>query len=134
MKKAVQFIQVVFVTLSFLAFRQIAYAQNDICPVGEFQNLCKLKLDNGSAAIIGKIVTILLILAVILALFFLIWGGIRWILSGGDKAKIEQARSTIIAALVGLVIAFLAFFILNTVTFFVTGKTFTTINIPTLAP
>ena len=33
--------------------------------------------------------------------------------SGGDKAKVESARNHIIAALIGLVIAFLAFFILS---------------------
>ena len=59
------------------------------------------------------IITYLLIGATLLALAFLIYGGIRWITSGGDKAGVEAARKTITYAIVGLVITFLAFFIVN---------------------
>jgi len=38
----------------------------------------------------------------------LIIGGIRWILSGGDKANTESARNQITAALIGLIIVFAA--------------------------
>lgn len=77
-----------------------------------FNALCNLKTDN-IGQIVGTAITILLIVAVIIALFFLVWGGIRWITSGGDKGKVEGARNTIVAAIVGLIIAFLAFFILQ---------------------
>lgn len=116
----------------FLAAAKDVSAQS-ICPPGNFANLCKLKLEN-SATIVGSIVTILLILAIILAIIFLIWGGIRWISSGGDKGKVEAARNNITAAIVGLIIALSAFFILNAVTYIVTGQTFSTFTIPTLVP
>jgi hypothetical protein len=58
-------------------------------------------------------VTIFFILAVILALFFLVYGGIRWIISGGDKQKIAQARGTLTYAIIGLLVVFLSFFIIN---------------------
>jgi hypothetical protein len=45
-----------------------------------------------------------LIIAAILVFIFLIWGGIQWITSGGDKGKTEEARNRITAALVGLAI------------------------------
>jgi len=45
-----------------------------------------------------------IILAAIITFAFLIWGGIEWITSGGDKAKYEAARNRITAALVGLAI------------------------------
>jgi hypothetical protein len=45
-----------------------------------------------------------LIIAAILTFVFLIWGGIQWITSGGDKAAYESARNRITAALVGLAI------------------------------
>lgn len=49
-----------------------------------------------------------------LAFFFiLVFGGIQWILSGGDKAKTEAARNKITAALVGLVIVFSAWAIIT---------------------
>lgn len=109
-----------------------AHAQS-ICPSGQFANLCRLRLDNASS-IVSSIVTILLIVAVLLALFFLIWGAIRWITSGGDKSKLEGARTAIISAIVGLILAFLAFFILNVLTFLFTGKGITDFPIPTIVP
>lgn len=65
--------------------------------------------------VIGFIVTIFFVVSVLIALFFLIWGGLKWITSGGDKAGVETARNQIIAAIIGLIIVFLAFFILNLV-------------------
>ena len=50
---------------------------------------------------------------VLIALAFLIYGGVKWITSGGDKAGVEAARNMIVAAIVGLVIAFLVYFILQ---------------------
>ncbi len=121
---------------SFFAFLPKAVYAISLCANGSsggtnFSALCNLTIDNNST-IVGKIITILLILAIILALIFLIWGGIKWIMSGGDKQKIEQARAAIIGAIIGLVLAFLAYFILNVVTFFITGGNFTTLTLPTL--
>lgn len=61
------------------------------------------------------IVTVLLVVGVLIALVFLIYGGIKWILSGGDKAAVDAARKHIVAAIVGLVIVVAAFFIVNVV-------------------
>lgn len=58
-------------------------------------------------------VNFLFIIATLLALAFLIWGGISWIISGGDKAGVEAARKKIIYALIGLIITFSSFLILN---------------------
>ena len=62
-----------------------------------------------------SIVTDLFVIATIAALFFLIWGGISWASSGGEKEKLEKARKKIIYAIIGLCIVFLSFFIINTV-------------------
>ncbi len=94
-----------------------AFAQVNIgsaCPPGQFNVICSAD-PSQLGVIIGRVITILLIAAVLIALFFLIWGGIRWILSGGDKAKVEAAQKTIVSAIIGLVIAFLAYFILQLV-------------------
>lgn len=52
-------------------------------------------------------------LAILAALVYLIWGGINWILSGGDKEKVDAARKRIVAAIVGLILVALAVAILN---------------------
>lgn len=57
-------------------------------------------------------VNALFALGVILALFFLMWGGISWITSGGDKDKLEKSRKTIVYAIVGLVVIVLSFTII----------------------
>jgi len=67
----------------------------------------------GISPIIQFAVTTLLVLAVIVTLFFLVYGGISFITSGGDKQKVVQARLRITYAIVGLIIIFLSFFIVN---------------------
>jgi hypothetical protein len=52
------------------------------------------------------------------SVIFLVWGGFKYITSNGDSSGVSTAKSTIIAALIGLVIAALARPIVN----FVIGK------------
>ncbi len=91
-----------------------AFAQTiDPCPKGDFNALCSRFGVNSVGNIIQTVITFLLIAAVIIALFYLIWGGIRWITSGGDKGKVDEARKHIVAAIIGLIVAFVAYFILQ---------------------
>jgi len=118
-------------TGSYLSLAASAFAGTNVNPcqnTGQFAALCNLNANN-IGAVIGAAIEFILIIAVIVALFFLIWGGFRWITSGGDKAKVESARGTIIAAIIGLVIAFLAFFILSlALSFF--GLSLTNLTLP----
>lgn len=59
-------------------------------------------------ALVSGLIKLLVIAAAVIFFFMLVIGGIQWIMSGGDKAKTEAARSQITAALVGLVIVFSA--------------------------
>jgi len=59
-----------------------------------------------------------LIIAAILTFVFLIWGGIQWITSGGDKAAYESARGRITAALVGLAIVAASWALMKLIGFF----------------
>lgn len=62
--------------------------------------------------------TVLYVVGVI-SVVMLIWGGLRYIMSGGDSKKITDAKNTILYAIIGLIIAVLAFaivnFVLNTI-------------------
>ena len=51
-----------------------------------------------------NIVSIALLLAGLILFVYLVWGGIEWLTSGGDKGKVEAARNRIVSALVGLAI------------------------------
>ena len=54
--------------------------------------------------LIFRIVDIGIILSGLLLLIYLVWGGVEWLTSGGDKTKIENARSKLTHALLGVAI------------------------------
>lgn len=57
---------------------------------------------------LGKLIStgisVVIIVSGILVFVYLVWGGIEWLTSGGDKGKVESARNRIVSALVGLAI------------------------------
>lgn len=73
-------------------------------PAGNFSALSDLTF----AGLIRSFIQFALVIAGVIFFFMLVIGGIRWILSGGDKGQTEAARNQITAALVGLVIVFAA--------------------------
>ena len=99
-----------------------------------FGNLCPTD-SNGVTDQVGPVlrnaIIGILVIAAVVALLFLIWGGFKWITSGGDKAKVQAARETIIAAIVGLIVAFLAYFIL-TIVLGLFGISLSNLTIPSL--
>lgn len=54
--------------------------------------------------LITGLLNMVLFIAALLVFAYLIWGGIQWITSGGDKGKTEEARNKITAAIVGLAV------------------------------
>lgn len=115
----------------------VAYAQGNANPctsLGQFSTLCNLTA-NDFGLVVSTAINVILILAVILSVFYFMHGGITWVLSRGDKEKVENARNQIVASLVGLIIAFLAFFIVNIAFgFFFPGKSLKDLTLPTLGP
>lgn len=70
---------------------------------------------NQGETVLQNGIGVILVLISIFALFMLIWGGIIWITSAGDKAKLDAARKRIIYAIIGLILAFLSFTIISLV-------------------
>ena len=54
--------------------------------------------------LIGNVVGFGITIAAVFTLIWLLLGGIQWITSSGDKAKVEEARDRITQAIVGLAI------------------------------
>ena len=52
----------------------------------------------------SSILNVVMLVAAILVFAYMIWGGIEWITSGGDKGKAESARNKLTSAVIGLVI------------------------------
>ena len=59
------------------------------------------------------VVNVLLFVIGAISVVMLIFGGIRYTLSAGDSGAVTAAKNTILYAIVGLIIAFLAFAIVN---------------------
>lgn len=54
--------------------------------------------------LVFQMVDVAIIVSGILLLVYLVYGGMEWLTSGGDKAKLESARSKITNALIGVAI------------------------------
>jgi len=67
----------------------------------------------GDGSIFTTIVNILLFLIGAISVIMLIIGGIKYTVSGGDSGQITSAKNTILYAIIGLVVAFLAFAVVN---------------------
>lgn len=102
-------------------------AQIKLNNVGEqFQPATTLSVEG----MISGFIKLILVVAGLAFFFILVIGGVKWILSGGDKAHTEGARNQITAALVGLVIVFSAWAILQLInTFF--GVNILELTLPT---
>jgi len=70
------------------------------------------------STIFSNALTIMIILCIVLALIFIVYAGIQWITSGGDKTKLQAARAKLTWAIVGIIIALAAFFIVSLIGYF----------------
>lgn len=67
----------------------------------------------GQGGIFQQIVNILLFLIGAVAVIMLVIGGFRYVISGGDQSQVTSAKNTILYAIVGIVVAFLAYAAVN---------------------
>ena len=67
----------------------------------------------GSSGVFRTITNVMLFIIGAISVIMLIIGGIRYTVSGGDSAAVTGAKNTILYAIVGIVVALLAFAIVN---------------------
>lgn len=113
MRKIIIYISSIITPL--LLIPQLAFADDigTVCngSTGSFKGLCLV--GNNLGGIIGSIVNLLFLVAGLIALIYLVIGGIKWITSEGDTKNVEAARNQIIAAAIGLSVTFLSYLIIN---------------------
>ena len=68
---------------------------------------------NALGNLFGNAILIFIIVAGLVALIYLLWGALDWIVSGGDKEKLLKARKKIQNAIIGLLIIFAGLVIFN---------------------
>lgn len=78
-------------------------AKCDSCPADLF----------GDQGVFRQITSTILYIVGIIAVIMLIWGGIRYVISGGDSKKVTDAKNTVLYAIIGLIISFLSYAIIN---------------------
>ena len=67
----------------------------------------------GDGGVFQTITNVLLFIIGAISVIMLIIGGIRYVVSGGDSSAITSAKNTILYAVVGIVIAILAYALVN---------------------
>jgi hypothetical protein len=60
--------------------------------------------DAGFGKLLSGLLSFVMVIAAIMLLIYLVWGGIEWITSGGDKAKTESARNKITQGIIGMIV------------------------------
>lgn len=90
--------------------------------------------DYNLQTLITAIIDLVLVVAALTAFFFLIYGGIKWITSGGDKEQTAAAQSTLTAAIIGLAIVFSTWALIGIVETFLGIKIISGLQIPKVQP
>lgn len=67
----------------------------------------------GNAGIFSTITNTLLFILGAISVIMIIVGGLRYVISGGDSAAVTAAKNTILYAIVGVIVAILAYAIIN---------------------
>jgi len=125
-----------FFIYPLLAFPAFADTNVNPCEGGGViaTTLCALSGDGSNISrTIQGVVVFIIVLAVVIALIYLLYGGIRWITSRGDKTEVEAARNHVMAAILGLIIVFLAIFIVSII-LAAFGLSFSNLTIPRIGP
>jgi len=72
----------------------------------------------GNGGIFSEITNVLLFVIGAIAVIMIVIGGLRYVISGGDAKQVDAAKNTILYAIIGIIIALLAYaavgFVTNT--------------------
>jgi hypothetical protein len=80
---------------------------------GTSNTLCGASATDDAPSIVKTVINTMLFILGMIAVIMIIIGGIRYTTSNGDSSQVKAAKDTILYAVVGLVVAILAFAIVN---------------------
>lgn len=80
---------------------------------GQTSEICKSATKDNATDMVKNILNILFMIIGILAVIMIVVGGFRYVLSAGDSSAVTAAKNTILYAVIGLIVALLAFAIVN---------------------
>ncbi len=73
----------------------------------------RTNLFGGTNSLFQVVTNVLLFLIGAISVIMLIIGGFRYVLSGGDSTQVTNAKNTILYAVIGIIVALLAYAIVN---------------------
>ncbi|MBQ3293921.1 hypothetical protein IJG96_02195 [Candidatus Saccharibacteria bacterium] len=90
-----------------------AYAEPASNLINNGINATNLNGGNNLEGTVTNVINVVLYVVGILAVVMVIIGGVKYTTSGGDQAAVTSAKNTILYGIIGLVIAILAYAIVN---------------------
>lgn len=131
MKRRLQFLAISIVTGALLFSTAPAFAQ-DVPAGGVAGGAAAAKGSDqpavlfGDGGIFAQVTNVMLFIVGAISVIMIIIGGLRYVLSGGDSANVSAAKNTILYAIVGIIVALLAYAAVNFITgTFANGGSFT---------
>ncbi len=117
MKKLKYIIITLVALFSIVALPQVAMADpTQTSPAGQIQSGVNSTGGAGATPLgtqLKNIVNVLLYILGAIAVIMIVVGGIRYVTSGGDSGAVSGAKNTILYSVVGLIVAILAYAIVN---------------------
>jgi hypothetical protein len=78
----------------------------------------RVAINEDLGTFVSKTIPAILLVASLATFLYLLYGGVEWILSGGDKGKIDGAKQKITQAIIGLAIVASSWAIFQLITYF----------------
>jgi hypothetical protein len=120
MKKALVFASLLLVIAPILSFalpaQAIDFGLNEANEIG-----LPGGTSNDPKALAVTIIQYLMSFLGLIAVVVILWGGFQWLTAGGNESRVESAKKTIIAGVIGLIVVIAAFAIVTIVIGFATN-------------
>ena len=98
-----------FATLVFAAPVSAQGVLDEACQEDPTAEVCKTNENSTAGGLATNIINILLFIVGAVSVIMIIVGGIMYATSAGDSGQVTKAKNTLMYAVIGLVISFLAF-------------------------
>jgi len=105
-------------TLSYLALAPSAYAQGSFNIDIDSQVKSRVSVNEDLGSFVTRVFSAVVLVAGIATFIYMVYGGVQWIMSGGEKDKLNEAKAKITQAIVGLAVVASAWAIFKLVDYF----------------
>lgn len=93
------------ITLSYFLLPSVTHAAGGSFTVNvEDEVKSRVAINQDLGTFVSKSFSAVILVAGLATFMYLIYGGLQWIMSGGDKGKLEESKSKITNGIIGLAI------------------------------